>query len=414
MAGHRLRHWVTLAAAAILALSTVACNEAGGARSGTTVRDSAGVAIVENDLAQQTAICSISPEPVVSIGQVDGPPEYELYRVFGATKLSDGRIALVNQGTQQLRYFDAQGRFLSASGREGQGPGEFSDAFYLWPMPGDTIWVGDYRPWQFLVFDPQGNWVRTVRPTPLYGNSPAVMSVLADGRSVLATQNAYARSTIFQPRELTVVVHRPDGTLQDTVGTFPHGRWGVMSDEPGSLGLYPLFESFLRLEGSGSRAVLGHSSKAEIQVLEVGDDVRLDRLVRWTAGDRSITQEEIDAERRRLAEGSEDMEPDMRRRLIEPLVSPERPIADELPTFAAIMIGRDGRIWLQEFARPTAPEPLDWLSFDAEGKFVCRAEIPAFSEILEFGADYLLVEHRDELGIEKVQEYRLTGPSSSN
>lgn len=40
--------------------------------------------------------------------------------------------------------------------------------------------------------------------------------------------------------------------------------------------------------------------------------------------------------------------------------------------------------------------------------------IPAFDEILEFGADYLLVLSRDELEVERVSQYSLEQPSQNN
>src|SRR5687768_1257800 len=157
----------------LLAAILVAACSTGDADSGvTTMRDSAGIAIAENDLARLTSTCTMTSTPTVSIGSAEGEEAYQLYRVFGARKLSDGRIVLVNQGSQQLRFYDASGKFLNAAGREGRGPGEFENAFYLWVLPGDTVWVGDYRPWQFHVFGPDGTWKRTVRPTPQYYNSP--------------------------------------------------------------------------------------------------------------------------------------------------------------------------------------------------------------------------------------------------
>lgn len=164
----------------------------------TVIHDSVGVLIAENDLDRASATCTIGAVPSVTIGLEEGADEYELHRVFGAGRLSDGRIAPVNQGSQQLRFYDQQGRFLDQSGRRGNGPGEFRNAFYLWVLPGHTIWVGDYRPWRYLVFSPQGEWVRNVQPDPMYINPPGVMGVLDDGRTVLyhrprSTRTAAAR-----------------------------------------------------------------------------------------------------------------------------------------------------------------------------------------------------------------------------
>ena len=110
------------------------------------IRDSLGIRIVENDLTCLIETCAVSAQPRVTIGVAEGEEAYELYRVFGAARLSDGRIVLVNQGTQQIRFYDREGRFLSAAGRAGGGPGEFRNAFHLWILPGDTIAAGNYRP----------------------------------------------------------------------------------------------------------------------------------------------------------------------------------------------------------------------------------------------------------------------------
>ena len=319
-------------------LLATGCGSAPGSPSLTTERDSAGIVIVENDLPRLTAICRVDSIPTARIGVADGEPEYELYRVFGARRPSDGRIVVVNDGTKEIRFYDAGGRFLQRAGREGQGPGEFSDPFHLWILPGDTIWVGDYRPWQFLVFDPNGAWVRTVRPQPFYTNPPQVLGVLQDGRAVLAERSLPTGN--WSVREFTLVMHGPDGRLTDTIGVYPNGRWGRVGEDPGEPFLYLLFESFTRVASGGMRIVLGHGSRPEITVYQVGDDVRLVRLLRWRSADREVRPADIEAERRRLAEPYRDMPADRRARFLDPLVSDKRPVADQFPAFSNLLLAR--------------------------------------------------------------------------
>jgi hypothetical protein len=375
------------------------------------VRDSAGLVIVENDLERLRATCRVDSTPVVRIGVAEGDEVHELYRVFGATRLSDGRIVLVNQGTQEIRSYDREGRFLQRAGRAGQGPGEFSDAFQIWPLPGDTVYVGDSRPWQFLVFDPEGRWVRTVRPEPFYANPPEITLVLDDGRLVLAERPLRTMVSNFGLMQLTVVVHAPDGTLVDTIGTYPAGRWGRVGSNPAEPFLFPLFESFTRVTAGGSRIVLGHGSRTELQLLRAGERIRLERLVRWTVGDRRVTGADIEAERRRLEEQYRDMPPDRRALLVDPLVSDRRPVADEFPAFSRIVLGRDGRIWVQEYRRPRDPETQRWVVFDAQGRAQCRATVPTRGRLLEAGGDYVLTMDPDEDDVERVSLFTLAGPA---
>lgn len=376
------------------------------------VQDSAGVTVVTNDLEQLSATCALSSEPTLTIGTMEGAPEYQLYRVFGARHLSDGRIVLVDQGSQELRFYDSEGRFLNAAGQRGNGPGEFQNAFHLWVLPGDTVWVGDYAPWEFEVFGPDGTWVRSIRPTPDYVNSPAVLAVLQDGRSVLAEQRFFeAPVNRFDPQFLTVVLHRSDGTLADTLGSYPNGSRGRFEEWP-SFVAAPMFESSARVTASGSRIFVGHTSKPEIQIFEVDGEgqARLDLIVRWTAEMQQVTSADVEAERRRIAEPFEDMDAALRQQLLEPQLNERRPVASTFPVFAALNSGRDGRVWVRTFRRPGTDGLNEWLVFGPDGGLQCRVWMPSFAQMTEFGSDYLLVLNRDDLGVERVLRYALTAP----
>ena len=64
----------------------------------------------------------------------------------------DGRIVVANGGSHRLLVFDEAGGYLTASGRRGQGPGDFSGSwgtnglgparvFWMEPWPGDSLAV---------------------------------------------------------------------------------------------------------------------------------------------------------------------------------------------------------------------------------------------------------------------------------
>jgi hypothetical protein len=391
-------------------LLLAACAGDGRGPPNISERDSAGVILVDHSRLALGVTCPLDSVPAVSIGVEEGDEEYELYRVFGATRLTDGRIALVNQGTQEVRFYDSTGRFLIRAGRAGQGPGEFSDAFLLWRLPGDTIYVGDYRPWQYLVFDGRGTYLRTIRPTPLGANPPEFSAVLDDGRLVLAGRRIFGADLSFEPREVTVVLHDAAGILTDTVGTFPNGRWGTVDGKPTSVRVFPLFESFSRFAARGSRLLLSHSGTPELRLYRLTDRLRLERIVRWPAGDRRVTQDDIAAERERIAAPYANLPPADRERLLVPLISDRRPVADAHPAFARVLLGGDGRIWIREYRRPTEPPSQRWMGLDSLGRFQCRLEVPLRTEVVEIGADYLLAEDEDRNDVERVLLYRLGRP----
>jgi hypothetical protein len=208
------------------------------------------------------------------------------------------------------------------------------------------------------------------------------------------------------------MVHDRDGMLRDTIGTYPYGRWGNIREDRNFF-TYALFESFTRIHALGSRLLIGHGSKPELLVYDMSQGMRLDRVIRWETDLRKVSQSDVDAERSRVMDQYANLDGAARRRLLDEEFGDARPVADYFPVFGGIMIGRDGRFWVREYRQPTAPRPHSWLVFDRTGRLECRATIPAFAELLEFGPDYLLALNRDSLGVESVLEYRITLPKDS-
>jgi hypothetical protein len=239
-----------------------------------------------------------------------------------------------------------------------------------------------------------------------------VLAVLQDGRSVLAEDRFYeAPVNRFDPQFLTVVLHRSDGTLADTIGTYPNGSRGRFEEWP-SFVSSPMFESTARVTAFGSRIYIGHTSKPEIQILEVNDEgqVQLDRIIRWTAELQQVTSTHVEMEQQRITEQLADMDAAMRQQLLEPQLTERRPIADSFPVFSSLSIGRDGRIWVRTYRQPGMGASAEWLVFGVDGGLQCRVSTPSFSQMAEFGSDYLLVLNRDDLGIEQVLRYTLSAP----
>ena len=126
----------------------------------TVERDSAGVTIVENGpVSSSVAYADVDPVAAIEVGQLDGPPEYQLFRVVGAHRLPDGRLVIGNAGSHELRYYGPDGRHLRSAGAEGEGPGEFTRLTRTW-VRGDSIFAFDSRNRRFSVFGADGVFVR--------------------------------------------------------------------------------------------------------------------------------------------------------------------------------------------------------------------------------------------------------------
>lgn len=137
-----------------------------GALSGFAVRDSAGVMIAENTAPvwEEGSAWRLSAEPALEIGVFEGAPEYQLFRVAGALRLADGRIAVANSGTHELRFYSADGTYLSATGREGEGPGEFKGLAQPLLLAPDSLLVWDWSIARASIFDDDGTFARSSGP----------------------------------------------------------------------------------------------------------------------------------------------------------------------------------------------------------------------------------------------------------
>ncbi len=139
-----------------LLLASVACGDSDSAAIASTVRDSAGVIIVESSGPAWTAstALALSAEPAVSIGDMDGPPEHQLYKVRAALRLSDGTIVVFDGSSQELRFYDSTGVFVRRVGGKGGGPGEYQRVTWLRRFAVDSIMVHDPDAQRITVLAP--------------------------------------------------------------------------------------------------------------------------------------------------------------------------------------------------------------------------------------------------------------------
>lgn len=389
----------------LCAFAVVAATLAGGCaraapdRRDSLVRDSAGIRIVTNlaaTVAQPPDSCWVDPMPDISIGDAAGLPEYELHRVFGAAMLSDGKIAVLDQGSSQLRLYDSTGTFLAASGSEGDGPGEFRNAYGLWVLRGDTLWAGDYGAWQFEVFAPDGHWIRAVKPATYFPASPDIIVVLEDGVSIMGDfKSRWQGTSDYRPATIDLLVHDRDGALLDTLSTLDYGVWAVAT--PG-FAFHRLFESFPMAAGSARHFVWGHGGRTELLALEaVAGELRLLSITRFEMPSRAVTTAAVADERRRVAEEYFELDGE----------TAHIPTADVMPAFTGLLVEKDGRMWVREYRRGTDNDIDSWLTFSPEGFVECRLWLPKVRRVFAFANGTALVLHVDRLGVERVRRLRL-------
>ena len=366
--------------------------------------DSAGVQIVNSDPTSSDATCTISEEPVLVIGEDEEEERHWFSYIRGMGRLSDGSVAAVDRATAEVRLYDEAGRHLRSMGRHGEGPGEFEDPFILWIAAGDTLWVGDYFPWRYNLFTAQGQFVRQVNLTPVFPNASQIGGVLDNGYTVNSRNRSARQENFSVPDTLIVEIHDPGGQLVGSLARMPDRTSGVVSEAP-DFWLFPLFQSFAEVDAVGSTIVLAHGRDTEFRILD--DEFNLRTIVRWFEPDREVTRADVRAWREDYIEGRTQFAATDWNRFDDARLSNERPVADLFPAISHLMLGRDGRVWVEQYDRPR--EDRGWLAFGPDGEFFCHlAQFPG--DVWEFGADYVLLLHETELGIQTVHMCRLDHP----
>lgn len=391
------------AAAWAVGLSAAACVDSAPASPGSEVRDSAGVTIVTNQTPAVDAppLWTLEPEPAVAIGVLDGAEPYLLSGVRKAVRLEDGRIVVANQGTMELRFYDADGSHLGSVGGEGEGPGEFLTMSQMVRMPGDSLGVWDYRSRRLTVLDPEGGLGRTARMEEAEDvRIPFLQGVLPDG-SLLASA-----AFVFEPGEsrnglmrqpARYVRYGPDGAALGPLVTLPGSESLVESGEGFvRVGTAPLSRhAFVHETARGF--VGGASDRYELGFYDL--DGTLLRLLRLDRPVRPVDDAVRAAYEEEQLAGAADAEAraSVRERL-EGLVYPP-----SLPAFSDLEVDALGNVWVQDH-RPPGEDggPDRWLVFDPEGRILGAVELPAGFTVFEIGEDYVLGRLTDDLEVERV------------
>ena len=216
-------------------------------------------------------------------------------------------------------------------------------------------------------------------------------------------QRSFLRPTnnFREPEPWSVEAHDADGTLMRELARLDGVRRGTW--EGAGAVMSTLFDPVPSIAAAGATVAIATAREPEVRILD--GDFRLRRIVRWSDPDREVTAAHIRAYRDALAErrggrGSENWSA-----ADESLVSDRRPAADLFPTTSGLMIGRDGRLWVTRYRRPG--DQVRWMAFGSRGEFQCHLTLDVSLTVYEFGADYLLAVHRDELDVERVVEYEL-------
>ena len=393
---HRL-----FAAVVLLGLTLTACGEDGGT-SGYLVRDSSGIRIVENQASRSdTTIWQVGEAPLVDIGVLEGDEAYQLFQVGGVVKLSDGRIVVANGGTYELRFFDADGRYLMSAGREGEGPGEFRGVEQV-AQVGDSIVAYDWGLSRISVFDLTGQYVRSAHVAWQSEGSAAALGAFGDGSWLFSTGFSFVPSEISKIVRDTsdYVVLNADGELRSPVGRFPRVEFFVLSTAQQGRATSRDFARTTVQAVSGDHAYIGPTDRYEI--FRFDTEGRLDLIVRKEHEHLAVTNADIDAGKQlRLENASGTWRQTLERMYL------DMPMPANMPAFDGLQIDALGNLWVLEYRRPGDDQP-SWTVFAPDGHALGTVATPPGLTIYQIGNAFILGTWEDEMEVEHVRMFELT------
>lgn len=354
----------------------------------------------------------LDAKPVLELGGATGSGPTEFSNIAGVVRLSDGRIAVANGATTEIRIFSPRGDFQRAVGRRGQGPGEFS---YLWSLQAaaDTTFATD-NSGRAQLFAPDGAVLRSLaRPVPATGTRPERVGLLANGDAVVSTLRYPADTTGDEFTVLRVVLREsPTGPSYRQLFQFPaerrrrgaDGRIAVLHYAPSGTAV-----------ARGGRICAGYRDQYRITCYD-SDGRALFRI------DRAMTPRAIAEPDRQLARDGyvagnlrPGSQPELKSRLEEE--SRRFQFAVHAPAFGRLLLADSGELWVSEFdptddivgtpSFRTTRTPLRWSIFGPTGAWLADVVLPARFTPYDAGRDVVAGVTIDADDLERVTIWRV-------
>lgn len=354
--------------------------------------------------------------PELSIGVVEGDPEYMFGRIAGLAVAEDGSIYTFDERPPELRRYDPEGRYVATLGRQGSGPGEFVRASGIALRAGGGVFTWDLGSTRLTAFDGDGRVLReTLIPSAMYTPN----GLIAD-----TAGHAYVAVQVPGAPEAGIVVgfahHDGAGTLVDTirapdwgyephvlVATTPDGRGRSFSPTP----FAPLVHWTIMRTGE---VASGLASSYRIDIPK--RDGRVLRIEKDGAP-VPVPGDERRLLREQLTRGMQNTQPDWQ------WSGPDIP--ETKPFFQRLHGGIDGSLWVQVHAPSTelppdtmvSPprrryiEPVVFDIFSSDGRYRGRVGLPERTRFLAFAQDRVWAVVRDSLDVESVVRFRIEWPS---
>jgi len=357
------------------------------------VQDSAGVQLVRHGPLADYGRPVFPAEYILTIGDMEGPPEMLFAEVAGVELLDDGTVAVLDREAAEIRQFSPDGSFLRRISRRGSGPGEISGDFTvgLVGLGAGRLLVPDAINQTVTIFDREGGLLES-HPWDI------LQSYMPEWRAASDTTLAVHLWSATAPWH--VLAHRSvAGVLLDTLAVF-----AVRPPNPVDQ-RFPVWADMLVWSTrEPDQAVAGWMSEPWVILFRRGTPVR---RVSWGRDEELLTEEQHDILLDIIAQNMDpgEIPPDLRTlfRL------PERlPAVADIETSAELVLVQrvrsverlDQRITYVNRGPSGFGGPL-WDVFSFEGDYLGVLDLGAPADVFDIRGDTILGVREDSLGVQQ-------------
>lgn len=397
----------------VLVAALAGCGDRAVSTAGSTATDSAGVHLVTSTAPawRDGKGWTVDTTPSLVIGDASRQGAVLLSGVHGARLLSDGRLAIVNDGDHGVLFVDGDGKRVALADKAGVEPQPFRN-IQLVAGAGDSLLLWDASLDRATLLGPTGAPARTfalVRPdssaATRFGFQP--IGRFADGALLLAGRIGAARGDSSRLSRDPIPLHRADATghvgplLASVPGSetviVTAGRYASLFERPfGARTATAVRDSTLFVTTGDVDAVSVYAPSGHLTA-----QWRLDRPRRL------IPSSDITAlgvkQGQQVAQLPAEFGNELRRVLL------RIGVPATLPTTYEIQVDETGALWLRDDVGPVLRDsiPPRWTVLDRDGRWLGSVTTPRGVVVHQITKDRIVGVWRDPNDVEQVRIYRL-------
>jgi len=343
---------------------------------------------------------AVEPEPIASIGVVEGDAPYLFNGITAVRVLPDGRVVVADAGSATVRVFGADGVFERQVGRRGEGPGEFLYLTSLWIAEPDTILAYDGRTVRLSRFLASGVLLESLTFRTDRGLPETYLGLLGDDTHIIRWLQLGGVLGATPVADSVLFGRFAGDSLRGIITTTAGMRRIAVVGDPG-------YSGPLAFSPHPQSAMVGdtlfHSDGLGGRIEAVGAEGQLVRsftvgLPRWDLEEAAARLESHVGNSRAVRF---------------PLLV-EAGGVDEIPTLSDMLADSESLLWVKAYDPATDSHAVgrrrtggEWWVLETDGSVVSRVAMPEHFRPLDIRRDLIAGVARDELDVERVVVYEL-------